>query len=201
MLLFLDLISPISEFSIIEDNKLILNKKITNVSNDKLSDCIFQIYQEIEKEINITKYLKKIVLTIGPGSYTNLRVGSAFALGLKISLKIPIYPFSINDLVTIKKLNLDENNAFYIYSANQQKFLCELNSNKDITYTKIDNDKFILPEQVDKLYYNYKKINSKSVIQIKFSILEELLQNNKYLIFNKNEIINPIYISNNEVLN
>ena len=201
MLLFLDLISPISEFSIIEDNKLILNKKITNVSNDKLSDCIFQIYQEIEKEINITKYLKKIVLTIGPGSYTNLRVGSAFALGLKISLKIPIYPFSINDLVTIKKLNLDENNAFYIYSANQQKFLCELNSNKDITYTKIDDDKFILPEQVDKLYYNYKKINSKSVIQIKFSILEELLQNNKYLIFNKNEIINPIYISNNEVLN
>tara|TARA_B100000683_G_scaffold235883_1_gene240041 strand:+ start:44 stop:649 length:606 start_codon:yes stop_codon:yes gene_type:complete len=201
MLLFLDLISPISEFSIIEDNKLILNKKITNVSNDKLSDCIFQIYQEIEKEINITKYLKKIVLTIGPGSYTNLRVGSAFALGLKISLKIPIYPFSINDLVTIKKLNLDENNAFYIYSANQQKFLCELNSNKDITYTKIDNDKFILPEQVDKLYYNYKKINSKSVIQIKFSILEELLQNNKYLIFNKNEIIKPIYISNNEVLN
>ena len=201
MLLFLDVISPISEFSIIEDNKLILNKKITNVSNDKLSDCIFQIYQEIEKEINITKYLKKIVLTIGPGSYTNLRVGSAFALGLKISLKIPIYPFSINDLVTIKKLNLDENNAFYIYSANQQKFLCELNSNKDITYTKIDNDKFILPEQVDKLYYNYKKINSKSVIQIKFSILEELLQNNKYLIFNKNEIIKPIYISNNEVLN
>ena len=201
MLLFLDLISPISEFSIIEDNKLILNKKITNVSNDKLSDCIFQIYQEIEKEINMTKYLKKIVLTIGPGSYTNLRVGSAFALGLKISLKIPIYPFSINDLVTIKKLNLDENNAFYIYSANQQKFLCELNSNKDITYTKIDDDKFILPEQVDKLYYNYKKINSKSVIQIKFSILEELLQNNKYLIFNKNEIINPIYISNNEVLN
>tara|TARA_B100000575_G_scaffold258499_1_gene230144 strand:- start:3255 stop:3860 length:606 start_codon:yes stop_codon:yes gene_type:complete len=201
MLLFLDLISPISEFSIIEDNKLILNKKITNVSNDKLSDCIFQIYQEIEKEINITKYLKKIVLTIGPGSYTNLRVGSAFALGLKISLKIPIYPFSINDLVTIKKLNLDENNAFYIYSANQQKFLCELNSNKDITYTKIDNDKFILPEQVDKLYYNYKKINSKSVIQIKFSMLEELLQNNKYLIFNKNEIIKPIYISNNEVLN
>ena len=201
MLLFLDLISPISEFSIIEDNKLILNKKITNVSNDKLSDCIFQIYQEIEKEINMTKYLKKIVLTIGPGSYTNLRVGSAFALGLKISLKIPIYPFSINDLVTIKKLNLDENNAFYIYSANQQKFLCELNSNKDITYTKIDDDKFILPEQVDKLYYNYKKINSKSVIQIKFSILEELLQNNKYLIFNKNEIIKPIYISNNEVLN
>ena len=201
MLLFLDLISPISEFSIIEDNKLILNKKITNVSNDKLSDCIFQIYQEIEKEINITKYLKKIVLTIGPGSYTNLRVGSSFALGLKISLKIPIYPFSINDLVTIKKLNLDENNAFYIYSANQQKFLCELNSNKDITYTKIDNDKFILPEKVDKLYYNYKKINSKSVIQIKFSILEELLQNNKYLIFNKNEIIKPIYISNNEVLN
>ena len=201
MLLFLDVISPISEFSIIEDNKLILNKKITNVSNDKLSDCIFQIYQEIEKEINMTKYLKKIVLTIGPGSYTNLRVGSAFALGLKISLKIPIYPFSINDLVTIKKLNLDENNAFYIYSANQQKFLCELNSNKDITYTKIDNDKFILPEQVDKLYYNYKKINSKSVIQIKFSMLEELLQNNKYLIFNKNEIIKPIYISNNEVLN
>mgnify|MGYP001196456816 CR=1 FL=1 len=204
MLLFLDLISPISEFSIIEENKLILNKKIINNSNDKMSDCIFKIYNEIENKLNLSKHLKKIVITIGPGSYTSLRVGSAFALGLNISLQVPIYPFSIKDIVDFKKLNNpNEKVVFYIISANEQNFICEINFNNKITYKKIDSNNFNLPKKIDKLYYNYKRINSvsKNLKQIRFSFLDELLVNNKVLIFNKNEKIKPIYISNNKVLN
>ena len=48
MLLFLDLISPLPEFSIIEENKLIFNKKINENTEEKLSDNIFNKYLEID---------------------------------------------------------------------------------------------------------------------------------------------------------
>ena len=89
MLLFLDIISSIPEFCVIDDNKIILQQKITHSETDKLSDNIIQSYIEIDKRLNLTKNLKKISTTIGPGSYTSLRVGSAFISGLMISRNIP----------------------------------------------------------------------------------------------------------------
>ena len=82
MILFLDVISSIPEFCVIDDNKIILKQKITKSETDKLSDNIIQSYIEIDKRLNLTKNLKKISTTIGPGSYTSLRVGSAFMLSL-----------------------------------------------------------------------------------------------------------------------
>ena len=89
MLLFLDVISPLPEFCVIDDNKVILQEKIIQNETDKLSDNIIQTYIEIDKRLNLTKNLKKISTTIGPGSYTSLRVGSAFISGLMISRNIP----------------------------------------------------------------------------------------------------------------
>ena len=60
MLLFLDVISPIPEFCVIDDNKIILQQKITQSETDKLSDNIIQSYIQIDKQLNLTKNLKKI---------------------------------------------------------------------------------------------------------------------------------------------
>ena len=49
MLLFLDIISSIPEFCVIDDNKIILQQKITKSETDKLSDNIIQSYIEIDK--------------------------------------------------------------------------------------------------------------------------------------------------------
>ena len=59
MLLFLDIISSIPEFCVIDDNKIILKQKITKSETDKLSDNIIQSYVEIDKRLNLTKNLKK----------------------------------------------------------------------------------------------------------------------------------------------
>ena len=60
MLLFLDVISPIPEFLLIEDNKVILQRKIINKESDKLSDNIFEIYMQINNHYNLDQKLKKI---------------------------------------------------------------------------------------------------------------------------------------------
>ena len=53
MLLFLDIVSPIPEFTIIEDNKVILRQKIISNEGDKLSDNIIQSYIEINNKLNL----------------------------------------------------------------------------------------------------------------------------------------------------
>ena len=111
MLLFLDVISPLPEFCVIDDNKVILQEKIIQNETDRLSDNIIQSYIEIDKRLNLTQNLKKISTTIGPGSYTSLRVGSAFISGLMISRNIPYYPLSTADILYFNSKKTSKKNG------------------------------------------------------------------------------------------
>ena len=204
MLLFLDVISPIPEFLLIEDNKVILQRKIINKESDKLSDNIFEIYMQINNHYNLDQKLKKISITIGPGSYTSLRVGASFVAGLTISKKLLFYSFSIDDIFKFELNNQNNNNAgIYINSANNQNFICILDNNNKIQYFKLEDDKFVLPENINTILYNEKKLDlsDKNIEQFKFSFAENLFQNYKRLDFSLNQIVKPIYISNNKILN
>ena len=203
MLLFLDVISSIPEFCVIDDNKVILQHKITQEETDKLSDNIVQAYIEIDKRLDLTKNLKKISTTIGPGSYTSLRVGSAFVSGLMISRKIPYYPLSIEDILNFnsRKHSKKKLGAF-ITSSNNQKFLCYKVKDKAMEYYKIENNKYSVPKHIDLIIFNKNKIKENNEIeQLQFSFFEEFYNNYNNLIFKKNIIIKPIYISNNQLLN
>ena len=204
MLLFLDVISPLPEFLLIEDNKVILQRKIINKESDKLSDNIFEIYMQINNHYNLDQKLKKISITIGPGSYTSLRVGASFVAGLTISKKLLFYSFSIDDIFKFELNNQNNNNAgIYINSANNQNFICILDNNNKIQYFKLEDDKFVLPENINTILYNEKKLDlsDKNIEQFKFSFAENLFQNYKRLDFSLNQIVKPIYISNNKILN
>ena len=203
MLLFLDIISSIPEFCVIDDNKIILQQKITQSETDKLSDNIIQSYIEIDKQLDLTKNLKKISTTIGPGSYTSLRVGSAFISGLMISRKISYYPLTIEDILNFNAIKHSKKNlAIFIISSNKQKFLCyKINDNK-MEYYKIENNKYSIPKHIDLILFNKSKINENNQLeQIKFSFFEEFYNNYNNLTFKKNIVIKPIYISNNQLLN
>ena len=202
MLLFLDVVSPIPEFFIIEDNKLIFQRKIIENKTENLSDYIFETYIKINKEYNLDYNLKKIVMTIGPGSYTSLRIGAAFVSGLCISNNLEFYPLSITDMYDFKANNKFENIAFFIYSSKNQKFLCSMRNNK-ISYKKIENGKDILQNNISKIFYNIEEYNTnlKKLEQIKFSFIDEVMENHSKFVFKKNNIIKPIYVSNNNILN
>ena len=203
MLLFLDIISPIPEFCVIDDNKVILKEKIIQNETDRLSDNIIQSYIEIDKRLNLTQNLKKISTTIGPGSYTSLRVGSAFISGLMISRKIPYYPLSIEDILSFNSKKTSKKNlGVFITSSNNQQFLCYKNKDNIMEYNKIENNKYSIPEHIELIFYNKTEISKNNKLeQIQFSFFEEFYKNYNNLTFKKNIFINPIYISNNQLLN
>ena len=203
MLLFLDIISSIPEFCVIDENKVILKEKIIQNETDRLSDNIIQSYIEIDKHLNLTQNLKKVSTTIGPGSYTSLRVGSAFISGLMISRKIAYYPLSIEDILNFNSKKLSKNNlGVFITSSNNQEFLCYKNINNVMEYNKVENNKYSIPKHIEVIFFNKIKIyDSNKFKQIKFSFFEEFYKNFKNLNFTNNRIIKPIYVSNNQLLN
>ena len=201
MFLFLDVASPISEFHLINDKKIIDSIKITNKTDQKLSDLLIPTYLQIDNDYNLSKKLKKLIITIGPGSYTALRVGASFIAGLSQSMNLPV---AVISTTTIYKYLSDTNKEIGIYfeSSNNQKFFL-YKKNSEFIHEKIDKQNFQIPELVSFVFYNFyipKFIDIKIKSEI-FSIKKNVLENLHKLEFSKNLIIKPIYISNNSILN
>ena len=90
MFLLLDVASPIPEFHLIDDKKIINSIKIIDNNDQKLSDLLIPTYIEIDTAYKLSKNLEKLIITIGPGSYTALRVGASFIAGLSQSMSLPV---------------------------------------------------------------------------------------------------------------
>ena len=201
MFLFLDVASPISEFHLINDKKIIDSIKITNNTDQKLSDVLIPTYLKIDNDYKLSKKLKKLIITIGPGSYTALRVGASFIAGLSQSMNLPVAVISTS---TIYKYLSDTHQQIGIYfeSSNNQKFFL-YKKNSEYINIKIENQNFVIPEFISYIFYNLslpKFIDTKIKSEM-FSIKMNVLENLQKLEFNKNLIIKPIYISNNSILN
>ena len=201
MFLFLDVASPIPEFNLIKDKKIIDSKKIVNDEGFKLSDKIIPTYLEINKKHNLSKYLNKLIITIGPGSYTSLRVGASFIAGLVQSMNLPVSVISNENIYQylVKKNNQI---AIYFESSNNQSFF-SYKKNQHFFHKKIENKNYILPESIDFIFYNntIPNFNKNKLNFSLFSIKEIVLNNLSNIEFKKNLIIKPIYISNNSLLN
>ena len=98
MFLFLDVVSPIPEFHLINDKKIIDSIKIIDNNDQKLSDLLIPTYLEIDTAYKLSKILKKLIITIGPGSYTALRVGASFIAGLSQSMNLPVAVISTSTI-------------------------------------------------------------------------------------------------------
>ena len=201
MFLLLDVASPIPEFHLIDDKKIIDSIKITDNNDQKLSDLLIPTYIEIDTAYKLSKNLEKLIITIGPGSYTALRVGASFIAGLSQSMSLPV---SVVSTLTIYNHLLEPHNHIGVYfeSSNKQKFF-SYKKNYEFIHEKIDNISYVMPKSVSKVLYNLTLpdfINNKTQSEI-FSIKDNVIENFDKLEFDKDLIIKPIYISNNTILN
>ena len=132
MILFLDTVSPLPEFSLIGDNKIIFSKKIINNHHEKMSDYLIKSYTDLEKKFSLDQKLENLIINIGPGSYTSLRIGIAFFSGLSLSYQIDLKGIPCVDfykyLISKDDLLLT---GIYIHSANNQKFICIYDQKKE----------------------------------------------------------------------
>ena len=209
MILFLDTVSPLPEFSLIGDNKIIFSKKIINNHHEKMSDYLIKSYTDLEKKFSLDQKLENLIINIGPGSYTSLRIGIAFFSGLSMSYQIDLkgipcvdfykYVISKDDLLLT---------GIYIHSANNQKFICIYDQKKEYyNIHKIESFNEIENFKIKKVVSNTElnKNNSNLFKNIKYqsiSFKEIIIKNlDAIMKLENSKIIEPIYISNNKILN
>ena len=209
MILFLDTVSPLPEFSLIGDNKIIFSKKIINNHHEKMSDYLIKSYTDLEKKFSLDQKLENLIINIGPGSYTSLRIGIAFFSGLSMSYQIDLkgipcvdfykYVISKDDLLVT---------GIYIHSANNQKFICIYDQKKEYynihkieSFNEIENfkiKKIISNTELNKNNSNFFKNIQYQSISFKEIIIKNL---DTIMKIENSKIIEPIYISNNKILN
>ena len=201
MFLLLDVASPIPEFHLINDKKIVDSIKITNNYDQKLSDLLIPTYLEIDTTYKLSKNLKKLIITIGPGSYTALRVGASFIAGLSQSMNLPV--LAVSTLTIHNHISEPRNHiGIYFESSNNQKFFSYF-KNYQFIHEKIDDELYKIPSFVSRVLYNFtipNFINTKIKCEL-FSIKISIIENLDKLKFDNNLIIKPIYISNNTILN
>tara|TARA_B100000475_G_scaffold59600_1_gene41976 strand:+ start:830 stop:1459 length:630 start_codon:yes stop_codon:yes gene_type:complete len=209
MILFLDTVSPLPEFSLIGDNKIIFSKKIINNHHEKMSDYLIKSYTDLEKKFSLDQKLENLIINIGPGSYTSLRIGIAFFSGLSMSYQIDLkgipcvdfykYVISKDDLLFT---------GIYIHSANNQKFICIYDEKKEYynihkieSFNEIEN--FKIKKIISNTELNKNNSNFFKNIQYQSTSFKEIIIKNLDTIMKieNSKIIEPIYISNNKILN
>ena len=210
MILFLDAVSPLPVFSVIEDNKVIRSIQILNNNSEKISDCIIPAYFSLQNQLQVNDKIEKLVVCTGPGSFTALRVGIAFMYGLSISKKISLIGISCADLLqfTIPK-SYEKKTLMIICSSNNQNFIA-ISSNKSHKYLINKIDVKLHSMKIDYNQYSHCITNSKLPSNIVNVLGKKICQQTNFteiVKFNlKNilslpikSIVEPIYISENKL--
>ena len=96
--LFLDTCNHDIVIGLLKDNKLISSNIFSNDNN--LSERLLPSIKRLldENKINI-KELNKIFISVGPGSFTGIRIGVTVAKTIAWSLKIDIIPISSLEII------------------------------------------------------------------------------------------------------
>lgn len=83
--------------------ELAINDKIFKIENTKQSIALPNTVMEFlqQNHINMSD-LSGIGVIVGPGSFTGIRMGIAYAKGLGIGLKIPVIPVNIFEIYLYK---------------------------------------------------------------------------------------------------
>ena len=91
--LFIDTSSSFVNIYIIEDSNVLVYKKIETLKDmaNSIMPLIRDSFNEVDFDI---KDIDKIFVTVGPGSFTGVRVGITVAKTISWSLNIPVYPIS-----------------------------------------------------------------------------------------------------------
>ncbi len=155
-LLAIETSSDVCGIALLEEDQVVAYRE--EILNREHAEKLPKFYKKLmdEVEFNLIE-LNGIAISIGPGSFTGLRIGLSFAKGLAFSVNVPLLPISTLLAITEScKLEVDEVNTI-------------LHSHKDIVYYQkflqkkhgwegIDKPVSIEWEKLSPKLYSYKNI-------------------------------------------
>ena len=184
---------------------LFKNKKLISIKEDmdrNHASLLAPFVKDVFDESNIKiSDIDAIALSIGPGSYTGLRIGLSFAKGIAFSLNKPIIPVN-----TIESLNysIKDSNYFIIIHAYKDFFyIQEYRNGKKFKDTLFEKISFIGDDSIIYGYTNndFKKNiitikpSSKNIANIAYTCYDDYICKNIKLI--KPNYIKPIQFKKN----
>lgn len=145
MILSIDTTGPLFTIALYDENKAELfffEEQAPQMQAKHLVPAIKQACQACYSTINI---LKKIVINIGPGSFTGIRIGLAAAQGMALALRIPLYGITSFEALTL--LNASGGSLITI-DAGRGNYYCQ--EQQDSSYV---NQPFIM--SIDEIKINF----------------------------------------------
>ena len=134
---------------------LMKEESFSELHSEKINDTANSLPLLSKKIINKASLsfedLNAICISVGPGSFTGLRVGMSYAKGIAMVLDIPIVPISTFDSLAYE--NTSQKLSTLIYSHGNTFYVCKY-SLDDGVLRKSSEPKSIFKEDVLKLSHN-----------------------------------------------
>lgn len=178
--LFFDTSSELLKVTLLKDSEVIYDKEMIT-KNDHSSYLVPSINEAFKTNNIDFKQLDKIIVGIGPGSFTGTRISITVAKTYASSFNIPVISISsleqmIYDIdgydyyvPIIEEKN--DNMYFSIFDKDKKRIIDDSYSNIEILYSKLSelNGKVAIISNSNKKYDNYdsfdKVINSKEIVK------------------------------------
>lgn len=171
--LILDSASKYLYIAIVNNDEIIYSSFIEGKNNH--SDNLLPTLEEALKNLNMKlKDINKIVVGIGPGSYTGLRVGVTVGKMLAWTLGVPLFKASSLDILSSGCINEDGIYAITMHAKKDHIYAKLVEIQKGITKQIIKDGFFKTNEFLEMIKeYSYKLINEASYNVDPFRIITE----------------------------
>ena len=155
--LFIDTSNSFINIYIVKDNEVLIKKHYQTLKDmaNSIMPLIRESFNEVDFKVND---IDKIFVTVGPGSFTGVRVGITVAKTISWGLNIPVYPISTleylasidtnyNKIISI--IDARRGNVFAgFYDSNLNKLATE----KLVSYDELSKDDDTLVVSYDGVY-------------------------------------------------
>lgn len=191
--LFIDTSNSFINIYIVEDNKVLVYKHVETLKD--MANTIMPLIRESFNDVSFDiKDVDKIFVTVGPGSFTGIRVGITVAKTISWGLNISVYP--ISTLEYLASIDTDYNKIKPIIDARRGNVFTSVYDN---CLNKLEDEKLIGYEDINKdedtLFVSYDGVYNSDISNVNIIKLIKKHANDKSV--NPHKLV-PNYLKKTE---